>query len=166
MTIVAVAAVAAAAACTGSPSQRPVKAGPVNTTAGSLEATRRDLAGQWTLGHLELIRPQGVRDIVQAHGTLTYDAFGNLNINGTIDDPRMTTAIVLNYTGRITIDPVKHEFYPADMESARPVDESRIAPIAPDKVRRYELAGDRFTITYLDASGNPTAVSVWSRGSR
>jgi hypothetical protein len=157
---------ALAAGCAGKPSQRAVKLGPVDAGAGSLEATRRDLAGNWTLGRLEVIGPDGVRQVVKAHGTLNYDAFGSLIINGVIDDPRLTNAVVLNYTGRIVIDPAKHEFYPADFESDKPVDASRVAPISLDKVRRYELAGDSFTVTYLDASGKATAVAVWGRASR
>lgn len=162
----AVGIAALAAGCTGSPSQRPVKLGAVNTDAGSVEATRRDLAGSWTLTRLEVIGKDQVRAVVNAHGTLTYDAFGALTINGVIDDERMTNAVVLNYTGRIIIDPKKHEFYPADMESARPVEAAQIAPVSLDKVRRYELTGDDFKVTYLDSSGTATAVSMWKRASR
>jgi hypothetical protein len=158
--------IAATAGCTGSPSQRPVKLGPVNTAAGTVESTRRELAGNWTLGRLEVIQPDGVRHVVKAHGTLSYDAFGSLVINGIIDDPRLTDAVVLNYTGRIVLDVAKHEFYPADFDSDKPVEGSRVAPISLDKVRRYELSENRFVVTYLDASGKPTAVTEWSRASR
>jgi hypothetical protein len=142
-----------AAGCAEAPSQRPAKLGPVDTGAGSVESTRRDLAGHWTLGSLEIIGADGVRQTVKAHGTISYDAFGSLIINGVIDSARLTNAVVLNYSGRIVIDAAKHPFYPADFESDKPVESSRIAPISLDKVRRYDLAGDRFTVTYLDVAG-------------
>jgi hypothetical protein len=161
---VVVVAIASIAGCAGSPSQRPVKLSDVNTAAGTVESTRRQLAGNWTLGRLEVIR-NGTPQVVKAHGTLSYDAFGSLTINGVIDDPRLTDAVVLNYTGRIVMDVTKHEFYPADFESNKPVETSRVAPISLDKVRRYELSENRFVVTYLDASGQPTAITVWSRAS-
>jgi hypothetical protein len=153
-------------ACAKAPSQRPVKLGPVDTGTGSIEATRRSLAGNWSLARLEVIGADSARQTVKAHGTLNYDEFGSLIINGVIDDARLANAVVLNYTGRIVIDPAKHEFYPADFESDKPVEASRIAPVSLDKVRRYELAGNRFVVTYLDASGKATAVAEWSRGAR
>ena len=124
---------AQAAGCAGAPSQRPAKLGPVDTGAGSVESTRRALAGNWTLGSLEVIGSDGVRQTVKAHGTLSYDAFGSLIVNGVIDDPRLTNAVVLNYTGRIVIDPAKHQFYPADFNSEKPVDAAQIAPVSLDK---------------------------------
>src|SRR4051812_2652236 len=86
----AVCIAALAAGSTASPSQGPVKPGPVNTDAGSVEATRRDLAGRWTLTRLEVIGKGMVRTVVKAHGTLTYDAAGALAIDGAIDDERLT----------------------------------------------------------------------------
>ncbi len=44
------------AACHGQPSQRPMKAGPVDTGAGSLTAARKYLEGQWSLESYESIR--------------------------------------------------------------------------------------------------------------
>ena len=157
---------AQAVGCAKAPSQRPVKLGPVETGAGSIEATRRNLAGNWSLARLEVIGTDGVRQGVKAHGTLNYDEFGSLIVNGVIDDARLANAVVLNYTGRIVIDPATHEFYPADFESDKPVDAGRIAPVSLDKVRRYELTGKRFVVTYLDASGKSTAVAEWSRAPR
>jgi len=43
------------------------------------------------------------------------------------------------------------------------VDPVQIEAVSPDKVRQYELAGDTFTVTYLDAASKPTAVAVWHR---
>jgi hypothetical protein len=45
----------------------------------------------------------------------------------------------------------------------RPVDPDQVVRISPDKVRRYELSGNDFVVTYLDASAKPTAVITWRR---
>ena len=74
-----------------------------------------------------------------------------------------TKSIALDYEGKIIIDNVRKQFYPADLESDRPVDPAKIAAIAPDKVRRYELTMDTFVVTYLDAAGKPTAVAKWRK---
>ena len=80
-----------------------------------------------------------------------------------VDDPALTTPLVLDYQGRIFIDPVKKEFYPADLRSDKPVELSQTPAIAPDKVRRYELTPDAFVVTYLDASAKPAFVARWRR---
>ncbi len=149
--------------CLTTPNTGSPKLGPVDTGPGTVEATRRALAGHWSLARLEVIGADGATTQVKARGTLTYDEFGNLAIHGSIDDARLASAITLEYTGRILIDPAKHEFYPRDFESDTPVDSARIAPVALDKVRRYELTAARFVVTYLDASGKPTAIATWTR---
>ena len=62
---------------------------------------------------------------MKSGGQLTYDDFGNMTMRGVIEDPALKDSLVLDYTGRITIDNVKHEFYPADLQSDRPVDVSQ-----------------------------------------
>jgi hypothetical protein len=137
--------------------------GPVDVGPGSLEATRRALEGSWTLVSLDVVDAQGGRRRVTAAGDLNYDAFGSMTVRGVIEDPALRSTLVIDYSGRIVIDPARNEFYPADLVSDRPVDPSQIAPIAPDKVRRFELTADSLVVTYLDASSKPTAVLRWQR---
>jgi hypothetical protein len=151
------------AGCAPSPRQRPVKMGPVDAGAGSLEAARRDLEGTWVLQTLEIVNPSGGFESVKASGTLAYDAYSNLQINGKIDDPRLQKSIPLDFNGRVVIDPSKREFYPADIEAGPKVDTAKLAPIGLDKVRKFEIAGDRLVVTYQDASGKPTAKTTWRR---
>ena len=87
-----------------------------------------------------------------------------MTVRGVIEDAALQDTLVIDYTGRITIDTARHQFYPADLASDRPVDPGQIAPIAPDKIRQYELNGDTFVVTYLDAAARPTAVIRWQRG--
>jgi hypothetical protein len=155
-----------AAGCAKGERQKPMLLGPVDAGAGSLEAIRRELAATWSLNRLEVIAPDGARRQVAARGTLSYDAYGALAIKGVVDDPSRPAALVLDYSGRIVIDPAKKEFRPADFESATPVDAAQVAPVSLDKVRRFELGGDRLAITYLDAAGKPTAETVWNRTGR
>jgi hypothetical protein len=71
-----------------------------------------------------------------------------MTVRGVIEDPGLKdTPPVLDYTGRITIDAVRHEFYPADLVTDRPVDQRQVVRISPDKVRRYELSGNEFVVT-------------------
>jgi hypothetical protein len=125
------------AACAGAPRQRPVPMGPVDTGEGSLEAARRELQGSWSLVSLEAVDASGARHPVKASGVLSYDEYGNLKTIGTIDDPRLQSAIPLDLTGRIVLDPAKRVVYPADVTSAEPVDPKRLAPVGLDKVRQY-----------------------------
>ena len=135
----------------------------VDAGAGSLEATRRALEGTWNLVSLEVVDAKGARRPVKATGQLKYDAFGTMTIRGVIDEPALKDTLVLDYDGRIVIDTARLEFRAADLTSDRPVEPAQIEPISPDKVRRYQLSGDAFAVTYLDASGNPTAVARWRR---
>jgi hypothetical protein len=150
-------------ACAAAPLEKPIPIGPIETGPQSLTATRKAIEGTWTLESLEVVDAAGARRPVKAGGQLTYDAFGNMTIRGVIEDPSLRDKIVLDYTGRITIDTVKHEFYPANLQSDRPVDAVEIAAISPDKVRRYELSGNSFVVTYLDAQTKPTAIARWKR---
>lgn len=159
----ALAALAFAWSCAAGPRPGQIPIGDIESGPGSLTATRKALEGTWTLDSLEVVDAKGARRPVKAGGQLTYDSFGNMTVRGVIEDPALRDTLVLEYTGRITIDNVKHEFYPADLQSDRPVEASDIGPISPDKVRRYELAGNSFVVTYIDKAANPTAVIRWRR---
>lgn len=152
-----------ATGCAPAPRQRPVKGGAVDAGAGSLEAARRELEGSWVLQTLEIVNETGAFEPVKASGTLSYDAYSNLQINGKIDDPRLQKAIPLDFNGRVVIDAAKREFYPADIEAGPKVDTRKLAPIGVDKVRKFEVAGDRLVVTYQDAAGKPTARTTWRR---
>jgi len=80
-----------------------------------------------------------------------------------IDDPRLQKAIPLDFNGRVVIDAAKREFYPADIEAGPKVDTRKLAPIGVDKVRKFEVTGDRLVVTYQDAAGKPTARTTWRR---
>ena len=153
----------ASSGCASAPRERPIRTEKIETGSGSVNDTRKALEGTWKLASLEVVNAQGARRQVKAGGSLTYDGFGNMTVRGVIEDPALKDTLVLDYTGRITIDTARHEFYPADLASERPAEAGQIAPIAPDKLRRYELSGNSFVVTYLDAAAKPTAVIRWER---
>ena len=154
-------------ACQAAPRATPVKMGPVDTGAGSVESVRRQLQGSWELVTLEVMAPGGAPTKVPATGHLKYDEYGNLTIDG-----RVTAAAggvdpnVLNMSGRAVIDPDKHMLRFQDVEATtaaadRPLD-SRIDA---SKVRYYEFVGDELKTTTKDAAGATTAIATWKRAS-
>ena len=68
------------AGCHSAPSQRPMKAGPVDTGAGTLTQARKYLEGRWTLESFEVYPPGGPAITLKGSGTLSYDEFSNLRI--------------------------------------------------------------------------------------
>src|SRR4029450_13714490 len=85
-------------ACAAAPRTRPVKMGDVDTGVGSLEDTRRQLAGTWTLVEYRGYDKGGpVR--VDASAELSYDEFSNLKMKGAVKDPAQpkSSTAVLNY---------------------------------------------------------------------
>jgi len=153
--------------CEAAPRARPVKGGPVETGAGSLESVRRQLQGSWQLVSLEVMTPGGGLATVPATGHLKYDEYGNLTIDG-----RLTTAAagvdpnVLNMSGRAVIDPDKHLLRFQDVQAKtaaedRPLD----TRIDPTKVRYFEFVGDQLKTTTKDATGATTAVATWKKAS-
>jgi|SRR6478672_7977548 hypothetical protein len=144
---------------------RPVRGGPVDAGPGSVEAVRADLKGTWALSSLTVIDASGARHPAKAAGSLVYDDHANMSIRGTVEGADRSV-IVLDFSGRIVIDAQRHQFYAADLQTDRPVDPAQVGAVSPDKVRQFELAGDTFTVTYLDAASKPTAVAVWQRTAR
>jgi len=153
--------------CQAAPRARPVKMGPVDTGAGSLESVRRQLQGSWQLVSLEVMTPGGGMTAVPATGHLKYDEYGNLTIDG-----RLTAAAggvdpnVLNMSGRAVIDPDKHMLRFQDVQARtaaedRPLD----TRIDPEKVRYFEFVGDQLKTTTKDAKGATTAVATWKKAS-
>src|SRR5215470_6861848 len=94
-----------AAGCPSAPRSRPVKMGPTDTGAGTVENERRRLKGTWQLASLQMLSQSGEMLIVQAQGLLTYDDFGNLTMKGTVTGSTDIDPSALNISGRATIDP-------------------------------------------------------------
>jgi hypothetical protein len=161
--LTAVVVVVAAYGCHAAPRGRAVELGPVDTGAGSVEATRRHLRGTWELVTLD-VYPADARPVtVQATGRLVYDEFGNLSMRGTVAGGPAIDASVLNLTGRVVIDPDTHSLR-FESITARTADEKRLDPQFDTRhVRYYEFVGDLLKMTTRGADGSVLAVATWRR---
>ena len=152
-----------AGGCAGGPRQRPVKLGPVDSGAGSVEAARRQLQGTWSLLSYELYNAAGVATRVDASAQLTSDEYGNLTVQGQAKDPNARTPnaeAFLNYNGRAVVDPGKHELRLLDVSGAG---NASAETINIDAVRQYQIQGDRLQVTQKDAAGRTIARATWKR---
>jgi hypothetical protein len=148
------AALVAVSGCSASPRQRPIKVGSVDAGPNSLEAVRRQLEGTWDLVSLQVVGDDGQAVTRPAGGRMTYDAFGNMSMEGTGAD-----AALIAFSGRAVIDPAKREFRLADVEGAGALP----SQVSPEKVRGYEFDGDVLKTSARDASGRVTAIVTWRR---
>jgi uncharacterized protein RhaS with RHS repeats len=140
--------------CAGAPRERPVKAGPVATGPDTLEAVRRQIEGTWDLVSLQVLTPDGQTVTRPAGGRLTYDAYGNMSMEGSGENAQL-----IAFKGRAVIDPVRREIRLADLEGSGALPSQASA----DKVRHYEFDGPLLKTSVRDASGRVTAVVTWRR---
>lgn len=151
-------------ACAAAPRSRPVKMGDVDTSSGTTEFVRRQLAGRWQLTTLTIYSATGQATNVPADAEMTYDDFGNLNIRGQLktgtpgDIPP-----ILRQSGRAVIDAQKHQLRLMETEgdaiTQRPVSDA----IDVDHVRLYEFTNQGLTLTTVDAAGKKTAAALWRK---
>jgi hypothetical protein len=148
-----------AAGCAPKAREKPLGLGPIGT---DLTTVRKQLEGTWELVSVEVHPAEGPPSKVSARGTLVYDDFGNMEINGAITDPAVAKATdmsVLSATGRAVIDvPNQRIVFQAVEGNLKDA-----PPVSPDKVRRYQFQGDLLTLTSMDASGKTTAVTTWKK---
>jgi len=158
----------AAGACTGSPSQRPVKLSPVSEAPGSLAAARKFLEGRWSLETFEVYQA-GKPTAMKGAGTLTYDGFGNLRMEIRADPEtagRLKAAGldikdgVISTDGRTAVDmPNKTLTYVLENQGAG----ATAGPMATNRPRHWQVEGDVLTLTTKDDAGNPASVSRWKK---
>jgi len=155
-------------ACAASERQRTISAGPVETGPGSLEATRRQLEGTWTLTGFEVINAAGQLTPVKAKAQLTYDAYGNLSFKGVLEEPlpgqsTITDFPALAYTGRAVIDLARQELVLMGVTPVVQPDPSIVAKIGIDSRRKYEVAPSRLIMSAMDATGRVTSRATYSK---
>lgn len=146
--------------CQAAPRQRPVKMGPVSTGAGSLEAARRQLEGNWELVSYQIVGPDGKAVDVTGAGTLSLDAYANISLEARAET-KAGKVLPMSMQGRIVIDPVQQSFALADVDASG----QTVAPgqVSPDKRRFYSFEGDVLKIEVRDEAGKTTARSSWRR---
>ena len=162
---------AATVACHGAPRQRPVKAGPVDTGAGTLTSARKFLAGKWTLEAFE-VRPPGKPPItLKGNGTLVYDEMGNLKVNIRADeasaDALRAAGVdirdgVISSDGRTAIDLQKHTLTYFIQVQAPLIK----GPLGLDRPRHWVVEGDTLILSTQDDKGQPLSIGRWKKATQ
>ena len=153
-------------ACSAAPRQRPIKMGDVDTGTGSVESARRQLEGTWELQSFETYPAAGQKVPQKATAVLTYDAYGNLEIVGRLEQPDQLPgagAPLLSYKGRVVIDAGKQQLRVVNAQG----DVSKLPSEASTQhLRQYAVEGDRLTLSMIDGAGQPTATTTWKKRAR
>jgi outer membrane murein-binding lipoprotein Lpp len=162
LAVTLIASVAGAAGCAKkTPLDRPLKVGEVSTGAGTLADARKRFEGNWDLVKLEVVQAGGTV-AARATGRLTYDAYGNLAMKGTIDGTaNPLLGGLLDYQGRAIIDAAKQQLRLVGVESVG--DAPVAASLSVDKLRQYVFEGDLLKISTIDDAGKLIATATWKR---
>jgi hypothetical protein len=166
-----VVALATAMACAASERQRPVSMGPVATGAGTLTAARKFLEGRWILESM-VVTPPGAKPItLKGSGVLTYDDFGNLEMNLKADEAssdllRAGGVVipdgVVSTKGRTAID-MQNRTLTYILEGQASAMKTGGGPLSPNRPRHWEVAGDVLTLTTKNESGAVLSTSRWKK---
>jgi hypothetical protein len=164
--------------CAASERQRPIKTSPVAQSGNTLEAARKQLEGKWTLSSLEYGSPQGKRASIDGTvGTLTADAFGNLEIEYRMSEGGIKILEGLGFKppdrvvstkGHVVINVDDRSIVYQD-ENQKPFDPKAAAgranPFALERTRYYDFAPDgTLTLVTRHDDGKDAVVSKWKKG--
>jgi hypothetical protein len=165
----------------GQPRQRPLETTPVATGSGTIASERSQLQGRWTLMSLSVTTEKGEKADIEATGVMTFDAFGNLNIEYRLTEASRKTleglgiktpGLVLSTSGSVAIDPRARQIrYVAEGAQEKAAFDADLAarranPFTADRVRYYQLMPDGLLLlaTHHD-DGKDAAVARWKRES-
>jgi hypothetical protein len=173
-------AAALAPGCAASPRQRPVSAGPVATGPNTLEFVRAQLEGSWVLQSLTVTAFEGKPVPVGAAGTLTFDRFGNLQVDYQISDDGLVALSkagiamptpTISTKGQAMIEPQSNQIVFVDPAfKGKPYDadlvDLRRNPFALQHRRHYQFANDgTLTLSARYDTGKDAAVGRWKKSS-
>jgi hypothetical protein len=162
--------VAAVSACAPAPRQRPVELGPVDTGQGTLAAARQYLEGRWTLVSYEVFPPGQPPVKLAGAGTLSYDGFGNLNMEIRVDEPtaeRLARAGVpsakgvISTNGRTVVD-MQARTLTYVLEGQPPFG-APSGPLALNRPRHWQVDGNVLTLTTRGDDGQSVSVGRWEK---
>jgi hypothetical protein len=161
--VVCIAAVSLLAGCAAQSSRRPLRTSAIESGAGSTESVRKQLEGTWILVSFQVYDAAGTARALDASGSLTYDAFGNLVLIGKIADPAAAGghADSLAFKGRAVVDAAGQRLVLADVRGN--VDPAALpATMSPDKVRYYAFQADTLSLETRDGT-RVLARTVWRK---
>ena len=166
------AAAVLASGCPAAPRVRPVKMGPADNT---LEGARKFLEGRWTLVSYEVFPPgkPPVQLNTAGSGTLTYDAYSNLDMQVRVTDPKVVDALgaagvpikdsMISTTGRTAIDLQNHTLTYMLEGQAPLVSTAQAGPLAMNRPRYWQVEGEELVLTTKDEAGKPLSISRWKK---
>ena len=161
----------AASACAAAPRQRPVKGGDVDQGAGTLAAARKYLEGRWSLLSFEITQGGQPPLRVNGNGTLSYDEYGNLDMQIRVDDAGaraletagiITDQGVLAASGRTAVDMTSRTLTYL-REGQKAGFERPLGPLGITRPRHWEVNGDVLTLTTTSADGKDQSVGRWQK---
>ena len=144
--------------------------GPAETGPGSLAAARKFLEGRWSLISFEIFPPGAVPIRVNGAGTLTYDGFGNLDVQIRVNEETAkllesagipTTKGVLSTTGRTVVDMQSRTL--TYMLEGQPPFGAPSDPLALNRQRHWQVEGNVLTLTTKRDDGEPGSVGRWQK---
>jgi hypothetical protein len=155
------------AGCAARARQRPLPTSDIETGPQTVEHVRRQLEGTWTLQRFQVFDAGVARDL-RAQGRLTYDAYGNLRVEGVLLEPSPTAsapdrAELLNYSGRVVIDPARHELRLVDPHTNAPVSDTVRETLDPARVRQYSFENGQLVLQLVPPGGTPAARATFKK---
>ena len=87
------------------------------------------LEGTWTLASLEAVDAAGTHRPVKASGQLQYHAYGNMAVSSVVEDEMVKGRVVLDYKGKIIIDPVPSGSIPQTLYPTSPFHQGSYHPV-------------------------------------
>jgi len=164
-----------AAGCAPGPLNKPIKQGAVATGPGSLAETRKYLEGRWKLTSYEIRSPgQPPIDLISGgSGTLSYDGFGNLDMQIRVTDAKTADDLrragipldngIISTAGRTAID-MQARTLTFILEGQNPLTSTAPSgPLAMTRPRYWDVNGNVLTLTTKDDAGQPVSVSRWEK---
>ena len=132
--------------------------GPANTGPGSAQYERRQFAGEWVLVSYDVIDENGQARRLAAAGRLAVDAFANVEVDGSVEDPNAVgeSATILNGSGRLVVDVANQRYLILDLEGNLNLGQGAFESAPPENFRYYELTGDELRVEVRNAVGRVT----------
>lgn len=160
----------ASSGCAARDRERPLPTTRVESGTGTIAEARKYLEGRWTLESFEVYSPGKPPIALNGTGILNYDDFGNLRMEIRADqatsDLLRAEGInirdgVISTDGRTAID-LQNRTLTYVLEG-QPSNVAGGGPLATNRPRHWEVAGDVLTLTTKDDNGATAAVSKWKK---
>jgi hypothetical protein len=164
LTALSLALLVTGAACTYKP-----RTEPPNTGQGTVNQARKYLEGTWSLVSFTVYDAVGTAFEMKGTGSLVYDDFGNMTM--TLEADTATAALLAKAglqmennrfatKGKTIVDMQNRTLkYVLDGQFTSVTR----GPMAIERLRYWEVAGNGLTLTTRDDTGKPLSVGKWQR---